>query len=435
MTIEFPSKPKEIEQRAKTDVQRELSESNPFLKNSFLGAIITGYSLRVFDFYTQLQELIKQLFVQTATGEFLVMFGEWFGITRISATSATGTVVATGTASSIIPSATLFQSSDGLQYESTAQAVITDVLITIASITRSGSLVTVTSTNAHNLASLIDVTISGADQSEYNGTFAVTVTGLTTFTYDIVGTPVTPATGTIMAAFTTANISLKSIDFGQSVNQLAGTTITFVSPVAGVDSNTTVDFSEISGGTNIEDDPDFRTRVIDRVQNPVALFNIPAITNKAKEVAGVTRVFVFEITPDVGQVTIYFVRDNDANIIPSAGEVATTKDKILEIKPANTADDDVIVLAPTEVSVDFTFSAINPSTPTMQDAITTSLNEVFKITELGVDVTEDSYRSAIFQTTDRETGDRLQSFSLTTPTADITIAAGEIATLGTITFN
>ena len=33
----------------------------------------------------------------------------------------------------------------------------------------------------------------------------------------------------------------------------------------------------------------------------------------------------------LGQVIIFFTRDNDANIIPSASEVTTTKDKLIEI--------------------------------------------------------------------------------------------------------
>jgi hypothetical protein len=39
----------------------------------------------------------------------------------------------------------------------------------------------------------------GADQSDYNGDFVVTVTGADTFTYTVSGSPATPATGTIIA--------------------------------------------------------------------------------------------------------------------------------------------------------------------------------------------------------------------------------------------
>ena len=56
-------------------------------------------------------------------------------------------------------------------------------------------------------------------------------------------------------------------------------------------------------------------------------------------------------------------------------------------------------------------------------------------TQVGVDVDQDAYRSAIF-TVDSTTGDELTSFTLSAPpAADITIADGEIGTLGTVVFS
>ncbi len=64
------------------------------------------------------------------------------------------------------------------------------------SVTRSGTTVTVNAPG-HGLQVGDKVVIYGAGQTEYNGAFTVaTVTG-DQFTYAIVGTPVTPATGTI----------------------------------------------------------------------------------------------------------------------------------------------------------------------------------------------------------------------------------------------
>lgn len=70
--------------------------------------------------------------------------------------------------------------------------------IAITSITRSSQIATLTSTTAHNLLTGDYVTISGAAQAEYNGTFVITVTTPTTFTYTVTGTPATPATGTLV---------------------------------------------------------------------------------------------------------------------------------------------------------------------------------------------------------------------------------------------
>jgi hypothetical protein len=67
----------------------------------------------------------------------------------------------------------------------------------VTSITRSGAIATVTTAVNHGYVNLQLVTIAGANEPEYNGEFVITVTGLTQFTYTVVGTPATPATGTI----------------------------------------------------------------------------------------------------------------------------------------------------------------------------------------------------------------------------------------------
>lgn len=68
-------------------------------------------------------------------------------------------------------------------------------LKTIASITRSGSVATVTITAGHGYLVEQVVLHAGADQAEYNGEFRVVSVTSTTYTVDITGTPATPATG------------------------------------------------------------------------------------------------------------------------------------------------------------------------------------------------------------------------------------------------
>ena len=105
------------------------------------------------------------------------------------------------------------------------------------------------------------------------------------------------------------------------------------------------------------------------------------------------------------------------------------------IRPANTATGDLIVLAPTAVATNFVFSAISPNTATMKAAITASLQQFFsERTMVGVSVVADAYRSAIFNTVDTVTGQELASFTLSSPAGTIAITAGQIATLGSVTY-
>jgi len=436
MSLNIPDSATEIIQRSKTDVQRELPTSNPFLKNSWLGALINMAGNRQFDFYLQLLEVQKQGRPDTATDTDLEEWAAIWGILRIAATAASGSIIAGGAPTTSIPINTIYKTSDGKTYTSTTTVVIAANSISVVSITRSGTTATATTTSNHNLADNISVTISGAVETDYNVTDAViTVTGLKTFTYQVANAPTTPATGAILAGFNSIPVPVISDDFGADTNQLAGTLLTLQSPIVGADDDAGADFGELGGGTDQETDAAFKLRLLDRIQNPIAHFNVAEITAIAKEIAGVTRVFIQEITPAVGQVTIHFMRDNDADPIPSAGEVTTVKNKILTIKPANTADVDVIVLAPVAVPTAFTFSSLTPNTATMQTAVTANLKQFFaERTSVGVNIDQDAYRAAIFNTIDTVTGDEVTDFTLSAPVADITIAAGEIGTLGTVTY-
>ena len=71
---------------------------------------------------------------------------------------------------------------------------------TIASITWSGNLATVTTSAPHELSGSLPVTIAGAAPAGYNGTFYATVTGASTFTYSLLvnpGTETTPGVWTV----------------------------------------------------------------------------------------------------------------------------------------------------------------------------------------------------------------------------------------------
>lgn len=430
--INFPTR-EELNQQSKVDIRSELLGSNPFLRNSWIGSIAKFSAFRIFDMYEKLKELLVQFFWDTAENPYLNRWSSIFGITTKSASKSSGFIVAEGTpGSAIINNSAL--ATGGITYRTTLSATITAVSLSVTSLTRFGGTVTVQTASPHNLASGISVTIAGAVETEYNGVQIVIVTGDDTFTYPIETTPSTPATGTITASFDTALIPVQpdTVFFGFQTNQDPGTELSFSQPIIGVNNAAFVNADGLTGGADQESSEDQRVRFVFRVQNPTANFNVSAIILKALEVPGNTRVWVYEAFPETGEVTIYFTRDNDG-IIPTGGDVTRTKDKILEIKPANTADSDVIVLVPTPKVVNFTFSALDPNTSTMHAAINDSLDAYFEErTEVGKDLTENEYKAVIQNTIDTETGDFVSSFTLLTPSGDVSVAAGEIPTKGTV---
>lgn len=71
---------------------------------------------------------------------------------------------------------------------------------TVSSITKSGTTATVTISTAHNLFVGDSITIAGASDSLYNGVFTiVTIPTTTTFTYTMVSTPASNASGSLTA--------------------------------------------------------------------------------------------------------------------------------------------------------------------------------------------------------------------------------------------
>lgn len=515
MAFNIPSSQKQVIDRTATDVQIALPESNPFFKNSFLGALIYSFAGRIFDFYLQLNILIRELFVDTATGSFLERWGTYRGITQNAATQSSGLVTAMGTLASSIPIGTQLSDAAGNLFATTASATISATSVSITTLVRSGTIVTATTASDHQFGSIQDITISGAAETDYNGIHEITVTGLDTFTYNISASPSSPATGTILASANLASLSVQSVDFGEDQNLANGTQLTFGSPISGVNDTAVVQYSEVAGGTDLESDEDLRTRIIDIYQNPISHFNESDIRSKAKALAGVTRVFIYgandafgdtlsitsitrsgdvatvtasadhglencmnvtvsgadqpeyNITTRVlvisstkfcyvvsnapttpatgsiimtssvplGQTIVYFTRDNDEDIIPSNSEVSALQTQLFTIKPANTADSDFIIRAPTAVTVPFVFTALTPNTTTMQAAITANLTALFQeSTSVGSDLKTFSYTSAIYQTIDPETGDVVQDFTLSAPSGDVSIGAGELPTFGGATY-
>ncbi len=435
MAVNTPDNSTQVEDRIKADVQREAPDSNPYLKVHWLRSLIAGIARRIFDFYRDLNRTEERLFPDTADDETAPRWGNIFVGPKNPATTSSGRVVATGAAGSSIPLGTVL-TAGGSEYTSTASATISAQSLNVLSINRSGATATVVTSGAHLLSSLVTVTISGAVETDYNITDAeIIVTGDDSFTYQVTGSPTTPATGTILAGFTSGSVQVGSSDFGASVNLDLDTPLRLQSPIIGVDDTLAVDFGAVGGGSDEESIVDYKARYLDKIRNPVAHFNSSDIKAKAKTVTGVTRVFVEETTPAVGQVTIYFMRDNDADPIPTASEVSTVKSVILEIKPANTADADVIVSAPTAVPVDYTFTNITPDTPTMRAAVDENLSQFHdEETTVGVNVDEDAYRAAIKNTVDPDTSDTLTSFVISAPVGDVVIASGEIATKGAVSF-
>lgn len=448
MPLEIPDRPN-VKGAMQAYVRTHLPELDPTVttRRGFIGGLVKALSSALHDWYVALKRYADyEPFPQTATGQFL--FNGWWAditqLTRNPAAPAQGRVVIQGTSGTILTAGSTLTGARGTYTVDSSQAVVTQSL-NITSLTRSGSTAIAETTNPHYLATGMELVVSGATQGDYNGTVTITVTSDNEFTYDLGAlTPATPATGSPKVTGAWGNVDITATATGLGGNVDAGEVLTVGSAPVGLDSDALVTFGGIGGGSEIEDVEDFRARLIEALGTDFGMFSAAEIKIVAKQISGVTRVWVTEAqlyegaALDVyeGQVKIAFVRDGDANIFPSSQEVARVKAHIVDtIMPAHTAEEDVMVEAPTPLAVNITFTALSPDTSSMRLAIRASLEQFFEeAVDYGTDIDEDAYRCAIKDAWDSERRQGVRSFTLSTPTGTIAVGASELPVLGTITW-
>lgn len=412
---------------------------DPNIRNSFALGLVKSMSVGFDENNDNIKDVLKQLFPQTATDEYLELWASWFGLSRKDPVKAEGYAVFTGVASTSIPNATAIQKADGTQYETQATATISAQTIGIATLTRSGSTATATTATNHNLATGMSITIAGASQSEYNITATIVVISNTQFTYTVSGSPATPATGTITASFTSAYVQIKALAYGVNGNSAGGSQLSLVSPIVDVNDVCFLSYDGLYLGLDAETDDQLRERLTERCSNFTAPFTASGLPIFIKEkIAGITRIWVQTATPSAGYTTIYFTRDNDANIIPTSAQANAVKNAIIDvetgIKPANTPDNYVVVSAPTAVSINITFSSLSPNTTAMKSAITQALTDYFKSPQINVggDITLNEINALIYSVIDEDGNS--PTFALSSPTTTTVVSDSELAILGTITY-
>lgn len=449
MPLSYPTLEQLIE-TARAEFRRQLPDVDPTVFGSWARGFIDGCGAMAHALGFVVRDLEQELFPQNATDEFLDRWGSYENLTRNPATGATGFVSLNGTVGIVVNAGEQFTGSNSVVYSALSPAAVETVSLLAISLTRSGTTATAETPTPHRLATGMSTTISGADQAAYNGLFPITVTGPNTFTYQVSGAPATPATGIISETSNFASINVQAVTTGPNTNLLAGATLNVSLP--DLASLAYVQFSALGGGADLELDDDYRDRIIESRSNISGVFTEDQIKIAARTVPGNTRVFVKRpvtslgsgtqglpsYSPAAGQVVVIILRDDDENIIPTQSVLDQTKAVIISQGrlPAHTREADVFVLAPVAQIIDFNFSAINPNTETMKTSVRNQLSAFFEDSvTFEEDIPAPSYQGAIQNTRDTVTGDRLLSFTLSTPTADIVVADGNIPVLGAVTFS
>jgi uncharacterized phage protein gp47/JayE len=231
------------------------------------------------------------------------------------------------------------------------------------------------------------------------------------------------ADATIALGTASAQVTAKAA--GANSNADAGVSLTFESPIAGVDSAALVATGGLVGGTDQEADAGLRARLLDRMRNPPHGGAAADYVAWAKEIAGVTRAWVYPLELGAGTVTVRFVRDDDASIIPDVGEVADVQAHIDSVRPVTAA---VTVAAPIADPLGFTIQ-ITPDTTATRAAVTAELTDLIRRdAEPGGTILLSQIETAI------GVAEGVTNFVITLPAGNVTHATGHMATMGIVTF-
>jgi uncharacterized phage protein gp47/JayE len=332
--------------RTRADVQSRISRDDALRwdDSEVYARVLAGASDALFGY---LDWLSRQLIYDSAEAEWLERWAAIWGIFRKPAAAATGSVTFTGSDGAAIPSGTLLSAWDGVQYATTADAVIAA------------------------------------------GTAAATVEAV-----------IPAAAG----------------------NRTSGETLTLTTPIPGVTSAATA--AELSAGADVESDDDLRARFLARIRNQPQGGSFADYVQWALEVPGVTRAWATSAL-GAGTVTVRFVRDDDASIIPDAGEVAAVQAHIEGLRPVTAA---VTVIAPTAVTQD-----IDITTPAGVNAADKATIEAAIAAVLaGVEPGGTLYVEQLNQEVIAVAGQ--YAHFIADPAADVDYSAGQIPTLGAVTW-
>lgn len=224
---------------------------------------------------------------------------------------------------------------------------------------------------------------------------------------------------------------------GADGNDDPAITLTFTSPIAGVNSTVTVGADGITGGADEETDDALRERVLARKRQPPhggAYFDYEAW---ALEVSGVTRVWTFPQYQGIGTIGVAFVRDGEASIIPNATQRVAVRAYIVEhadpgtgltIGCPVTAEPGLFIIELQLLAVNFEIG-LYPNTVAVQNAVTNGLTALI-LREGGPG--ETIYLSEISEAISLANGEERNR--LVSPVANVTAAVNQVHTLGTITF-
>lgn len=220
-------------------------------------------------------------------------------------------------------------------------------------------------------------------------------------------------------------VTVQAVVAGVAGNLANGAALSLVTPVAGIDSTGLVSGAGLVNGLDLEELEDYRARVVEELRNPESGGGPGSYVKWAKEVPGVTRAWEFPLRMGIGTVSLAFVMDDRADIIPLPADVLAVQTKLDSKKPLDMLA--AYALAPLPQPVNMTV-ALTPNTVDVQDAVLVELRDHFLIEADFEGELEASRIDEAISGAQGETSHTISSID------SLVASAWHILTLGTVTF-
>lgn len=224
---------------------------------------------------------------------------------------------------------------------------------------------------------------------------------------------------------------------GQLGNTEPGRKLRFANPIPGIQLDVLVVAPGISQGADEEDIETLRARVMEARRNGGQVGRSRDWELWAREVPGVTRAWCAPQLTGRGAVTVFFVRDGDANIYPDSTEQARV---LTHLHATGTPFGEIFAISPIPRPCPISLR-VNPDTPAVRAAAINAIQRVFTRVAAPLVRTPDG------QTAMPLTGVRILRSHLTEAlsavvgeedhllvASDIQCAIGEMAELGEVTW-
>jgi uncharacterized phage protein gp47/JayE len=223
-----------------------------------------------------------------------------------------------------------------------------------------------------------------------------------------------------------ATVSATAVDAGADGDYEAEAQLTMVGYVPNITQVATVAAPGLGGGADIETDDSVRARIIGRIQTPPAGGAEHDYVAWAREVPGVTRAYCYPCRMGEGTVGVTVLTDAaETGPIPSAAVIDDVQSYIDALRPVTAS---VTVFACAALPVAFTLS-ISPDTAAIRAAIAAELEDFFRREaepEGGLAL------SRISEAISQAAGEF--SHAIVSPTTNPDAGAGQLLTLGSITW-